>query len=70
MIDQVWYQDIICMIFLFILAMFTRTTKIFSNVVQHIFLHEIDKCVRPFNILIAKARPYIQIRSDDIYIYI
>jgi hypothetical protein len=33
------------MIFLLILAMFTWTTKIPSNVVQHIFLYEIDKCI-------------------------
>jgi hypothetical protein len=37
--------------------MFARTTNILSNVVQHVFLHEIDKCIYPFDILIAKAWP-------------
>jgi hypothetical protein len=57
MLDQMWSQHIIYMISLFILAMFARTTKIPSKVVQHIFLHEIDKCIYPFDRIIAKAWP-------------
>jgi hypothetical protein len=45
------------MISLLILAMFVRTTNIPSNVLQHVFLCEIDKCIYPFDILIAKAQP-------------
>jgi hypothetical protein len=37
--------------------MFVRTTNISSNVVQHIFLHKINKCIYPFDILIVKAQP-------------
>jgi hypothetical protein len=57
MLDQTWPQHIICVISLLILAMFSRITNIPSNVVQHVFLHEIDKCIYPFDILIAKAWP-------------
>jgi hypothetical protein len=42
---------------LLILAMFTRTTNISSNVVQHVFIYEIDKCIYLFDILIAKVWP-------------
>jgi hypothetical protein len=45
MLDQMLPQYIICMIFLLILAMFVRTTKIPFNIIQHVFLHEIDKCI-------------------------
>jgi hypothetical protein len=55
MLDQMSPQSIICMISLLILAMFARTTKIPSNVVQHVFLCKIDKCINPFDILIAKV---------------
>jgi hypothetical protein len=40
---RIWQSH--CMIFLLILVMFARTTKVSSNVVQHIFLHKIDKCI-------------------------
>jgi hypothetical protein len=43
MLDQMLPQQIICMIFFLILTIFARTTNIPSNVVQHIFLCEIDK---------------------------
>jgi hypothetical protein len=45
MFDQMLPQHIIYTIFLLILAIFVRTIKILSNVVQHIFLHEIKKCI-------------------------
>jgi hypothetical protein len=45
MLDQMCPQHIIRMIFLLILAMFARTLKVPSNVVQNIFLYEIDKCI-------------------------
>jgi hypothetical protein len=45
MFDQMCPQHIICMIFLIILTIFARTTKVPSNIVQHIFLCEIDKCI-------------------------
>jgi hypothetical protein len=44
------------MISLLILVMFVRIIKILSNIVQYIFLYEIDKCIYPFDILIAKSR--------------
>jgi hypothetical protein len=37
--------------------MFARITNIPSNVVQHVFLREMDKCIYSFDILIIKARP-------------
>jgi hypothetical protein len=37
--------------------MYAWTTKITSNVVQHVFLCEFNKFIYPFDILIAKARP-------------
>jgi hypothetical protein len=43
------------MICLLIVTMFASSTKIPSNVVQHVFLHEINKCIYHFDILIAKA---------------
>jgi hypothetical protein len=45
------------MIFLFILVIFARTTKISSNVVQHIFLRKIDKCIYHFDIVIVTEPP-------------
>jgi hypothetical protein len=41
--------------FLLILVVFAWTIKIPSNIVQHVFLCKIDKCILPFDILIAKA---------------
>jgi hypothetical protein len=57
MLDQMLPQHIICVISLLILEMFACTTNILSNVVQHVFLCEINKCIYPFVILIAKAQP-------------
>jgi hypothetical protein len=57
MLDQMWPQHIICIIFLLIFIMFAKTTVISSNVVQHIILHKINKYILPFDIVIAKVRP-------------
>jgi hypothetical protein len=46
----------ICAISLLIFVMFATATNIPSNVVQYVFLREIDKCIYPFDLLIVKAR--------------
>jgi hypothetical protein len=60
MLDQMRPQHIICTICPFVLAMFARTTKIPSNVVQHAFLREIDKCIYPFDIHPTSIRRHLR----------
>jgi hypothetical protein len=65
MLDQMSPQHIICMIFLLVLAMFARTTKL-SN--MSFFVKSINAS-NPLMYSLQRHGPYIQLGSDKIYVY-